>query len=197
MKIKKLALAAGPSIFLLPASTDRERFAAFSDEQGWLTRSEHPSEGLHDAYERIWTTSDGTTAIHYMDDPTPKQRFVVVYGAKAGEVALQLGARFHVETADDVFDRALTADSDAARIDVAWQLAVVNKSFDEPVLDLLKSLYDGADEEVRHAVVNAIGYRGWYEGLAFLQDVAKTDTSRSLVQNTNEIIKAWGSARAQ
>ncbi len=74
---------------------------------------------------------------------------------------------------------SLTADSDAARIDVAWQLAVVNKSFDEPVLDLLKSLYDGADEGVRHAVVNAIGYRGWDEGLAFLRVVAKTRAVRS------------------
>lgn len=73
----------------------------------------------------------------------------------------------------------------------------LNKSFDEPVLDLLKSLYDGADEGVRHAVVNAIGYRGWDEGLAFLRDVAKTDTSRSLVQNAKEIIEAWGSARSQ
>jgi hypothetical protein len=192
-----LSTAARPSIFLLPAGTDRAEFAAFADEQGWLARSEHPSEGVHDAYERIWTTSDGTTAIHDMDDPTPKQRFVVVYGAKAGEVAFRLRASFHAETADDVFDRALTADSDAARIDVAWQLAVVNKSFDEPVLDLLKSLYDGADEGVRHAVVNSIGYRGWDEGLAFLRVVAKTDTSRSLVQNAKEIIEAWGSARAQ
>lgn len=182
----------GPLVFLLGNRTDHAGFARFARAREWTLHEDRPSQGPKSAYEQIWVTPDRATAIHYVADPTPKERFVVIYGRDTGDVAFQMGAaNLDIHTRNDVFDRALLAATDPERVTVAWQLAVVAKAYDEAVLDLLKSLYDGADGIVREAVINAIGYRGWPESREFLEEVATADSSADLRQNARDIVRAW------
>lgn len=181
-----------PLVFLLGNRTDHADFVRFARAKEWTLHEDRPSKGPKSAYEQIWVTPDRGTAIHYMADPTPKERFVVIYGRDTGDVAFQMGAaNLDIHTRNDVFDRALVAATDPERVTVAWQLAVVAKVYDEAVLDLLKSLYDGADDIVREAVINAIGYRGWPESRDFLEEVAIADPSADLRQNARDIVHAW------
>lgn len=182
----------GPLVFLLGNRTDHTDFVQFARAKEWILHDDRPSKGPKRAYEQIWVTPDRGTAIHYMDDPTPKERFVVIYGRGTGDVAFQMGAAYlDIHTRDDVFNRALVATTDPERITVTWQLGVVAKVYDEGVFDLLKSLYDGADDIVREAVINAIGYRGWPESRSFLEEVANEDPSADLRQNARDIVDAW------
>jgi hypothetical protein len=182
----------GPLVFLLGNRTGHADFVRFARTKEWILHEDRPGKGRKSADEQIWVTPDRGTAIHYMADPTPKERFVVIYGRDTGDVAFQMGAaNLDIHTRDDVFDRALVAATNPERITVAWQLAVVAKLYDEAVLDLLKSLYDGADDIVRAAVINAIGYRGWPESRDFLEQVATEDPSADLRQNARDIVDAW------
>jgi AcrR family transcriptional regulator len=185
----------GPLVLLLGSRTGHVDFERFARAKEWILHDDRPSNGPKSAYEQIWVTADRGTAIHYMADPTPKERFVVVYGRGTGDVAFQMGAaQLDVQTRDDVFDQALLADSDPERITAVWRLAVVAKVYDEGVLDLLKSLYDAASDAVREAVINAIGYRGWQESREFLERVAAEDPSADLRRNAGDIIAAWWDA---
>lgn len=186
----------GPLVFLLGRRTSHDDFTRFARAREWVLQDDRPSNGPKGAYEQIWVTADHGTAIHYMADPTPKERFVVIYGRGTGDVAFQMGAaQLDIRTRDEVFDQALTADSDPERITAAWQLAVVTKVYDEDVLDLLKSLYYDASDDVREAVINAIGYRGWSESREFLERVASEDPSVDLRQNASAIVEArWGAS---
>ncbi|AGP41493.1 hypothetical protein SCE1572_47625 [Sorangium cellulosum So0157-2] len=182
-------------MFLLGPRTSHADFERFAKAQGWVLHEDRPSKGPKSPYEQIWVTSDQSTAIHYMDDPTPKERFLIVYGRHTGDVAFDVGANLDIETSDDVMDRAVIASTDAERVNVAWQIGVVAKAYDETALDILKSLYDGADDVVRHAVINAVGYRGWPEAMSFLEDVAKDDPSPELRENARAIVEAWREER--
>lgn len=178
-------------VFLLGPRTSHADFERFALANGWILHEDRPSTGPKDAHEQSWVTPDRGTAIHYMDDPTPKQRFLVVYGRDTGAVSFDLGANFDITTPIDVTERALLASTDPERIDAAWQLAVVTKDYDEATLDLLKSLYYDASDPVRHAVVNAVGYRGWPEARGFLEEVARDDANPELRENARAIVKAW------
>lgn len=179
-------------VFLLGNRTNHADFVRFARAKEWILHDDRPSKGPRSAYEQIWVTPDRGTAIHYMDDPTPKERFVVIYGRDTGDVAFQMGAaNLDIHTRNDVFDRALVAATNPERITVAWQLGVVAKIYDEGVLALLRSLYDGADDIVREAVINAIGYRGWPESREFLEEIANEDPSADLRQNARDIVDAW------
>src|SRR5262249_39165647 len=139
-----------------------------------------------------WVTPDRGTAIHYMVDPTPKERFVVIYGRDTARVVFEMEfGNLDFYTRNDIFDRALVADNNPDRVTAAWQLGVVAKIYDEGVLDILTSLYHEADDIVREAVINAIGYRGWAESREFLELVATEDPSADLRQNARDIIDAW------
>jgi hypothetical protein len=120
----------------------------------------------------------------------------VVYGSMTGDVAFDVGANLDAQTSDDVLDRALRASSIAEKVDAAWQIGVVTKVYNEMAFDILKALYDGGDELIRHAVVNAIGYRGWPEARRFLEEVAQNDPSEKLRDNVRDIVDAWWGSRS-
>lgn len=183
--------ADGPVVFLLRPETSHADFERLAHASNWILDQDRRSTDPRRPHEQIWLTQDRTTAIHYLDDPTPKERFVVVYGRHTGAVAFDLGAGLRVEVAEDVVDRALKASTNAERVAAAWQLAVVTKLHDEAVLDLLKKFYDDSDESVRHAVVNGVGYRGWPEARGFLENVARQDPSPALRENARAIVDAW------
>lgn len=182
-------------VFLLGPRTSHADFERFARANGWVVHQDLPSTRPREAREQIWVTPDRGTAIHYLDDPTPKERFLLVYGKDTGAVSFDLGANFDITTAEDVTERALLAATDPERSTAAWQLAVVTPDYDEATLDLLKSLYYDASDLVRHAVVNAVGYRGWPEGRDFLEEVARDDPSPELRENARAIVKVrWGGA---
>jgi hypothetical protein len=187
----------GPLVFLLGNRTGYDEFVRFARARKWILHDDRSSNGPKGVYEQIWVTADHSTAIHYMADPTPKERFVVIYGGGTEDVAFQMGAsQLDIRTRDDIFDQALMADSDPERITAAWQLAVVAKVYDEGVLDLLKSLYDGASDAVREAVINSIGYRGWPESREFLERVVSEDPSSDLRRNALDIVTVWWDANS-
>lgn len=171
--------------------------------------ADYPSKSPKEAYEQIWTTEDKGTAIHYLDDPVPKERFIIIYGHDDGSVAFDLGVGLgnNIETSDDIMKRAKNAVTYEERIIVAWQLSVVTKSFKQSVMDMLEKFYKDALQEVkntvnaeaiynlRHAIINGIGYRGWDEAFDFLESVVKNDPSPELQENAKVIIGAWREVR--
>jgi AcrR family transcriptional regulator len=183
-----------PFVLLLGKRTGHDEFAEFARGRSWVLREDRPGSGPKDVHEQVWATPDQGTVIHYMVDPKVKERFLVIYGRGTGDVAFQIGAaKLEVRDRDDIVDEALVADSDSQRVAAAWRLGIVAKAYDEAVLDLLKSLYDGASDDVREAVINATGYRGWPESREFLERVAATDPSADLRRNALEIVEArWG-----
>ena len=181
----------GPVVFLLSRQTTHADFERLARSSGWVVHEERPSTGTNDAYEQVWVTSNQSAAIHYMDDPTPGKRFLVIYGRGAGEVAFDVGANLDIETSEDVLERALCASPGPEWIEAAWEIGVVTKVYDETALDLLESLYNEGDDSVRHAVINAVGYRGWPEARGFLERAATDDPKSELRENARDIIKAW------
>jgi hypothetical protein len=182
----------GPVVFLLGPRTTHADFERFARQSGFVLLEEHPPAHPKGAYEQVWVTPDRSTAIHYLDDPVPKERFLVVYGPRTGDIAFDVGMSLDSQSSDDAMELALHASTDAARIDAAWKLGVTAKIYDETVLDTLKSLYYyGAREPVRHAVLNAIAYRGWPEARPFLQEIAAQDESPELRDNARAVLDAW------
>ena len=182
----------GPIVFLLGNRTSQADFERFAVGNDWLAHDERPGLVPKAAYEKVWVTPDRGTSIHYVDDPTPRERYVVVQGPHAGSVASQMcAANLDVRTREDVFNRGLAAATTPERTTVAWQLAVTTPLHDKKVQDVLKSLYENGNELVRSAVVDAIGYRGWAESRPFLEDVASKDASAELREKARKIVDAW------
>lgn len=185
----------GPVVFLLGGRTSHQDFQTVAGANGWIVYEERPPAGPNQPYEQIWVTSDRRTAIHYMDDPTPRERFVVVYGPDTGDVAFDLGVGCDIRTAEDVSEAAQAAASEEDIITAAWQLCVTHKHFDLDVMGVLKQFYQGGSALVRHAVVNAVGYRGWQESMGFLEGVARSDPDGDLRENARSIVEAWKKVR--
>lgn len=181
----------GPVVFLLGKGTPHEEFQRLAGLYGWSVAQENDGDGHQSAYEQVWVTDDRSTAIHYIEDPAPEERFVVVYGKRTGEVAFNLGRSFDIETSDDVMERAREAPTDAGKVTAAWQLAVVFAQFNPEAMRLLRTFYEGGSPEVRQAVVKAVGYRGWPEARAFLEEVEQCAPEPDLREQARSIIDAW------
>lgn len=185
--------SSGPVVFLLGAGTPRDEFRRLAGLYGWTVAQENDGDGRSSAYEQIWVTDDRSTAIHYLEDPAPEERFAVVYGKRTGEVSFNLGRSFDIKTPGDVLEQARSAASDADKVTAAWRLAVVNKQFNPEALEVLRAFYEGGSAEVRLGVVKAIGYRGWPEARPWLEEVARSAPEEELRKQARVIIDAWWS----
>lgn len=185
----------GPVVFLLGERTPHAEFERVARGYGWVVHEDRPAGAANLPYEQIWVTTDRGTAIHYLDDPTPAERFLVVYGPDAGDVAFDLGMSCDITTSEDVLDHARQASTDAERATLAWRLAVVSKLFDADAMAWLTDAYRNGSELVRHAVINGVGYRGWEEALPFLEEISQSDPSAELRENAAAIVAAWRKVR--
>jgi hypothetical protein len=183
----------GPVVYLLCSGTTFEDYQRIADIYGWRVVRASPGDGRLTPFEQVRVTSDGSTAIHYLSDPIPKERFLYIHGPRVGEIAFNVGRSFYTESSEEVLERARTAVSDDDKHAVAYQLAVVFLKFDQEVMNLLEQFYAGGSISVRYAVINAIGYRGWTEARDFLERVAREEPDETLRKNARSICVAlWG-----
>ena len=188
----------GPIVFLLRPATTFLEFQRIADLYGWRVVREAEGDNYRTAFEQIRVTPDGSTAIHYLADPTPKERFLLIYGPQTRAVAFNVGRSFETESSIEVLERVRRATSDEEKAAGAFQIAVVFRNYSDEAMNLLRSFYDGGVPVVRYAVVNAIGYVGWPESRSFLEGVAEHDPEPSLRENAHAIVDArWGSDAAR
>jgi hypothetical protein len=188
----------GPIVFLLRPATTFSEFQRIADLYGWRIVREAAGDNYRTAFEQIRVTPDGSTAIHYLADPTPKERFLLIYGPQTRAVAFNVGRSFETESSTDVFERVREAASDDEKAAGAYQLAVVFRSYNDEAMNLLRSFYDGGVAAVRYAVINALGYAGWPESRALLERIANDDPEPSLRENARAIVDArWGADAAR
>jgi hypothetical protein len=175
-------------VFLLKPGTTFEDFQRIADLYRWRIVKELPSDAERTAYEQIRVTPDGSTTIHYLADPLVRERFLVVRGPQTGAVAFNAGRSFDCETPDEVIERVRDAGSDKEKAGGAYQLAVVFPDVGEEAMSILRRFYETGSSDVRHAVINAVGWRGWPQGKAFLEQVARDDPDSELRENARDIV---------
>jgi hypothetical protein len=184
-----MSIPKGSLVLLLGPGTSLAEFERIADRSGWpLFRVEKGDQDT--AYEQIRVTPDRSTAIQYVADPTPKERFLVAYGPLVDSIAYDLGRLFDVETPGEVLERARSAVSDDEKLAAAYQLGVVYPEYNAEVMTTLSAFYQRGSAEVRSAVINGLGYASWGEARPFLESAAHNDPDPELRQNAKCIVDA-------
>jgi hypothetical protein len=180
-----------PWVCLLRPSTTLDDYRHLAEECGWSEVGETEGDGRAIAFEEVRRTEDGSTHIHYLDDPVSELRFVVVRGPEASQVAWHLGAGLSVKTDVTVVGEAEEARTDEEKMTSAMELAVVFKQPDARAMRILRGFYKDGSEALRRRVMMALGYRGWPEAVDFLDEIAHRDASDTLRADAGTLAGMW------
>lgn len=163
-------------IFLICDATTHEDFVALALREHWRLDFEDNGDGKITGYDQAWVAGDEKTEIHYIDEPgLGGVRFLALKGPMIDDIIDILGLELQLRTSINVVRIALKARTDEEKRESAYELAVVFPTFDPQALEILKSYYLGGSDQVRIRVVQALAYRGWPEGLEFLDEITRVD----------------------
>jgi HEAT repeat protein len=180
-------------VVLLHAQTPRAEYERLAELYRWRVVEELPGDNDRLPYEEIRVTLDGRTIIHYLDDPVASVRYLVVHGPKTRAVAFNLGRSFDIELPDAVLERVRSATSDDEKAHGAFELAVAFREYSEEAANVLRKIYEGGNTRVRHAAINAIGYRGWPEARALFEQILREEQDPTLRENAQALwSELWG-----
>lgn len=134
-------------------------------------------------YEKIYTTPDSKTRIHYVEDSFIGVHYVLAAGPSANAVVDTVADRLEAYDWDDVdalfsLDRA-TDD----RVEAVYVAAILApREYDADVFAFFERASDDDDEQVRLAVSMAIGYVGW-EACRQIAQTLMDDSSERIRKN--------------
>ena len=185
-------------ILLVCDSTTHEDFVALAKREQWRLVSEDIGDGKITGSEQAWIAKDGKTEIHYVDEPgLGGIRFIVVHGpGKIGIIDI-LAPNLELRTSINIVRVAREAQSDEEKCVSAYELAAVFPMFDPQAMDILKSYYYGGSDQVRIRVVQALTYRGWPEGVEFMEEISGTDDYSELRKYAAEMADMWKTRQRQ
>jgi hypothetical protein len=170
-------------VFLVCEATTREDFVALALREHWHLAAESVGDGKITGFAQAWVAADGKTEIHYVEEPgLGGVRFVLIKGPGINDIIDIIGIELQLRTSINVVRHALSAQSDEQKSESAYELAAVFPTFNSQAMDILKGYYSFGSDQVRIRVVQALTYRGWPEGLEFLDEIAKSDDYPELRQ---------------
>ena len=152
-------------------------FAKYMLEQGWTIRirevhGEEPDRSI----EEVWGKDGVPAAVHYMDNQRLWTQYLWIHGRTIWPLVVELRPRFGGPTAPELIDQLSEAETRGDLIVGLIQLAIGwSDAFDANVMEIFKHYAKHDDSRVRTAVVQALLFNKWPQGLPVLKDFADAD----------------------
>jgi hypothetical protein len=151
-------------------------------DQGWTVRNRNDSgSGGDRSIEEVWGKDGVAVAVHYLDDPCLLTKALWIRGADIHAVLADLSPKFGGPTAHELLEQVAEAETTEDRVVAIVRLAVgFADTFDHDVLDLVTHFANDESVKVRSAVIQALLYTGWSEGLPLLRKLAVDDEAQEI-----------------
>jgi hypothetical protein len=131
-------------------------------------------------YQKIWTTADTQTAIHYIEDALIKVRYLQVKGAEPEKVARQIHASGETFDREDMLYMLDHASQPAEAFDAIYFACIVApEQYDREYFERFEKMFSHADAEVRRAAIFAVAYFPWPQFRAVLERLVSDDAEVS------------------
>ncbi|AKF11738.1 HEAT repeat domain-containing protein [Sandaracinus amylolyticus] len=178
-----------PILRLVPGEKeDADEMMGFANEEYWLLARVIEADGDAPA-EDIYTTEDGRTRIHWIQDPKISRGYIALAGENVEEVAELIRSGMSILGLEEIRQRALSATSRADRMRSIYDLALAAPIEHDPgIFEIFGSYLEDADPDVRGAAVLAISYVGWREFLEPLRTRASEDADGSVREDATILI---------
>jgi hypothetical protein len=170
------------STLVLDEHFSHDRFASYMRSQGWTVRNRNDSGAGGDrSIEEVWGKDGVGVAVHYLDDPSLWTKALWIRGPDIRAVLADLSPRFGGPTAHELLDQVAEAETTEERAIAIVRLAVgFADAFDPNVLDVVTHFANDESIKVRGAVIQALLYTEWPEGLPLLKKMAVDDQAQEI-----------------
>ncbi len=159
----------------LQPGVEQDALDALAWDNDWIWQQE-VERGDQNPYELIWTTEDEQTQIHYIDDFLLNVPYVLALGPAAEDIAAQVRTALPTYRWDAVQTLFTAAQTPAQQVQALHYAAIVAAPPDgAAVVALFDQAASSPVDEVREAVILAIGYLGWPDLLPILERVQQSD----------------------
>lgn len=152
-----------------------EDFLRVARREGWSLEKTYPSEGERDPFEEVWVDKRGLRAIHYIDDPISSTRHLWIRGPELDDLLFTVVRLLPIYPPEELVAEASEGLPADEAIDVLLRLAVTFPSYDADVFKVYSDYLAHPLAVVRKAAVQALGYRGWPQGVELLGEHAKVE----------------------
>ena len=160
---------------VLRDSVSREEIDRLASEKGWIFSGEVKATG-NTPYQKIWTTIDQRTAIHYIEDSLIVIHYLQIKGDRPEEVADDIRASLDVYDKYEIRNIVESASRSSEVIDAIYIAGVAApQRYDEEYFQLFENVLSHPDPEVRRAAIFAMAYASWPQFRSLLERVIATD----------------------
>jgi hypothetical protein len=179
--------------FVVKEHVPRDQISVAAWDNRWIWLEEYEADDDR-PYEKVWTTLDHQSSIHYIEDFVIGVRYLYVSNAQ-NDVIRQVISSIPVYTNDEVKQMAETAagaDGDAqGQIRAVYHLALTaTRRSDAYVLDAIASALSNPTPEVRQAAILAVGYVGWPEFRVPLESLRRDDPDVDVRSDAKAMLEA-------
>jgi hypothetical protein len=170
-----------------------EDFRATADAAGWELISESPPEGLL-ALELIYRAgSEGTTTVHYNEDPLVKVRYALARGPQADEVAEEVKAIFaHIP--DESVMEAAEDESEGLQSIVSWMLSATvleDQAGHQWLHALIEKRLAHENSAVRRAALISVSWLEWPDFRTSIERMATVDPDEAVRRDAGSLAQAY------
>jgi len=160
---------------VLKDSVSREEIDRLASEKGWIFSGEVEATE-NTPYQKIWTTIDRGTAIHYIEDSLIVIHYLQIKGDRPEEVADDIRASLDVYDKDEIRNMVESVSRSSEVIDAIYTACVgAPQHYDEEFFQLFENVLSHPDPEVRRATIFAMAYAPWPQFKPLLERVIATD----------------------
>ena len=143
-------------------------------------------------YEVVWITDDEKNTIHYIDDHLINLRYLVVQGEAVDEIAKQIHSSLATYTREEIRQTVEEATTRDQYIHAIYQVGIAApQDYDPELFEWFKIGLSNPDAKVRKATILAIGYVGWLEFRAVLQELKTNDPDQSVRQRASILLEGY------
>jgi hypothetical protein len=175
---------------VLDENFSHDRFAKYMTGEGWTVRTRRDDDSPSGrSLEEVWGKDGVAVAVHYLDDRRLLTKALWIRGSDVQAVLADLSPRFGGPTTPELLERVADAETVEERVVALIQLAVgFADSFDPHVLEVFSHFASDEDVRIRGAVVQALLYTEWSEGIPLLTQMASADEAREIRDYAGKVV---------
>jgi hypothetical protein len=173
---------------VLREETTHENFAIVAKKLGWLKSETYLGDSKKEPFEEIWTTTDQTSSIHYVDEPTMGTRYLWVRGRQLSEIIFDIYRQIPAYEPDELIESAIAAKEHNEVVDSLFRIAVGFANYDRDAFRVFEAYLTDANALLREATVQALAFRLWPQSIERLKKVATEDSSENVRQFAQTIV---------
>lgn len=142
--------------------------------------------------ELIWSSRDGMSHFHYVDDPIISLKYLAFAGPGAPELYDRAGAELPVLTLRDALARLSDDESEEDRVTTASLLGLLAPAgFDPECFEAMKSLLFAPSRSVRRRAIMAAAYPAWPQFRPLLESLRDGDSEPDVRGRAEAALEAY------